>query len=291
MDVRNFLDRFREPDPRFSPAPIWWWSGEKLEIERLRTQLDLLSAMGIHNVVVMNLAPSGVLFGCDPDEPAFLSEPWWHIFGQVCDHAASIGTFIWFYDQIGFSGANYQADLVAQHPQFCAERLKSTSVEGVGDLTINCPGGATPMAAYVVPLDAPDEVRYAPLEKERVRVVADRPSRLRLIYTIRQGYDFFSREACEALLDTVHRQFHSRLPQHLGRTIVGSFQDELPDLPTWSIAFGESFASTFGYRIESVIHRLFEEGNDDSRRTRLDYHAHRAKLAKAEFFKPFFQWH
>src|SRR5690349_8332405 len=138
MTVPEFLQQFAEPDPRFSPAPIWWWSGQPLEIGRMRWQMDQLRAMGICNVVILNLAPSGVLFGCDADDPPFLSEPWWQIFEQVCDHARDISMSIWFYDQIGFSGANYQAELVAAHPEFWACRLRSDSAEGSGELRVNC---------------------------------------------------------------------------------------------------------------------------------------------------------
>ena len=240
MIISEFLQSFQKPDPRFSPVPIWWWSGEQLQIERLRWQMDQLRSMGIHNVVILNLAPSGPLFGSDADDPAFLTEPWWTIFAQVCDHALEIGMFIWFYDQIGFSGANYQAELVAAHPEFAAEQIRIVSTEGEGSLRVECPGAATPLRAYAVPLGRPEDVVEVALGGRMAQFHASRPAKLCLVYTVRQGYDYYSRDACEKLLDTVHRQFAKRLPQHLGTTIVGSFQDELPDLPTW----GRNFADT-----------------------------------------------
>ena len=45
--------RFDDPPRSFSPVPIWWWSGEKLEINRMRWQMDQLHAMGIRNVVAV----------------------------------------------------------------------------------------------------------------------------------------------------------------------------------------------------------------------------------------------
>src|SRR5258705_169142 len=136
MDIRGYLAPFATPDPAFSPVPLWWWSGEKLDIDRLIWQLDQLSAMGIHNVVVINL-----------------------------------------------------------------------------------------------------------------------------VYTVRQGSDLVTRSACERLLDAVHGEFERRLAQHLGSTIVGSFQDELPDLPGWGGDFAVTFSAKFGYDLKRVIHRLFEEGD------------------------------
>jgi hypothetical protein len=288
MDPRQFLAQFEHPDPRFSPAPIWWWSGEKLEISRMRWQMNQLVEMGIRNVVVLNLAPSGTLFCCDADDPPFLSEPWWQIFEQVCDHACNIGMFIWFYDQIGFSGANYQAELVAAHPEFSAQRIRRSLVEGSGRLHVECPGAATPLAAYVLDTRG---VRYLSIDGRGASVDVSQPSKLCLVHTIQQGYDYFNHAACEKLLDTVHREFARRLPQHIGKTIIGSFQDELPDLPTWSPDFAETFSASLGYRLEDVMHRLFEAGDADSRRTRLHYHQHRANLAEEALFKPLFHWH
>jgi hypothetical protein len=283
MHVQKFVKAFHNPDPRFSPAPIWWWSGERLEINRLRWQMDQLRAVGICNVVILNLAPSGPLFGSDADDPPFLSDEWWGVFEEVCAHAREIGLSIWFYDQIGFSGANYQAELVAAHPEFAAEQIRIISIGGTGSLRLQCPGAGAPFRAYVLPLDGPDDVKQVRIDGCEARVEVASPSKLCLVYTVRQGYDYFSHDACQKLLDTVHRQFEKRLPQHLGTTIVGSFQDELPDLPTW----GRDFADRFG----PVIHHLFEPGGAEARRTRLHYHQHRASLAEEALFKPFFQWH
>ena len=120
--------------------------------------------MGIHNVVIINLSPNGTLFGCDPDDPPFLTEPWWTIFSQVCDRARDIGMFIWFYDQIGFSGASYQAELAARHPDSMAQQLRIVSTEGAGLFHVQCPDAAIPIAAYLVPLKSPTEIKPHPLE-------------------------------------------------------------------------------------------------------------------------------
>ena len=36
----DLVRRFDEPPRSFSPVPIWWWSGEKLDAQRLRWQLE-----------------------------------------------------------------------------------------------------------------------------------------------------------------------------------------------------------------------------------------------------------
>lgn len=290
--TRSFLERFRDADPRFGPVPAWWWSGEPLEWSRMQWQMDQLRAMGLRHVVVINLAPSGTLFGSDADDPAFLSEPWWAFFERTCDHARKIGMSVWFYDQIGFSGANFQADLVAADPTRMGQRLHVVSVEGDGRLRVVAPRHSRPIGAYRTPLGAPGDVRSVALDGSAAEIETGTAERLALVYAVRQGYDLFSPVACQALLDTVHRQFQKRLPQHFGTTIVGSFQDELPELPTWGATFADSFFEVYGYRLEPRVHHLFEPGGDlEARRTRLHYHAHRAALAERAFFRPLFEWH
>ena len=98
--------RFDDPPRSFSPVPIWWWSGEKLDAQRLRWQLERFAEGGVYNLLILNLAPSGHLYGSDADDPPFFSDEWWTMFRGVCEDARSLGMHLWFYDQFGFSGAN-----------------------------------------------------------------------------------------------------------------------------------------------------------------------------------------
>lgn len=120
---------FVRPDPEFSPAPIWWWSGGRVTTDRLRDQLDRLLDQGVHNVVVLNLAPTGPTYGALADEPALLSDDWWDLWAGLCAHARDRGARLWFYDQIGFSGANLQGRIVAATPEFAGASLECVTGE------------------------------------------------------------------------------------------------------------------------------------------------------------------
>ena len=115
---RPLADALLSPSREFSPAAIWWWSGEPLTRERLRWQLERFVDGGVWNLVILNLAPSGPLFGSDADDPPFLSEAWWELLDGVCADAASLGARLWLYDQLGFSGADLQARLVQERGEF-----------------------------------------------------------------------------------------------------------------------------------------------------------------------------
>ncbi|MEU4328354.1 hypothetical protein [Nonomuraea dietziae] len=221
----SLFDVLAEPPRSHSPAAIWWWSGEPLRRDRLRWQMERLVSGGVHNLVVLNLAPSGPLFGADADDPPFLSEAWWELFDGVCEDASELGAYLWFYDQLGFSGADLQARLVQERPEFAGQWLAA-------DGTVST-----------------------------------------------RGFDYLSRTACAVLLDRVHGEFERRLGHWFGRVIVGSFQDELPSMPTWSASFAEEFRARRGHEFR------LEEPDWHG------YHRTRAELAEEAFFRPLAEWH
>lgn len=233
--------------------PIWWWSGDALDPERLTEQLDALIAGGVHQAVVMNLAPSGPLYGALADDPVFFSEQWWAVFRKVCSAAAERGFALWFYDQLGFSGADIQGQVVAAQPAFRGRALRL--IEG------DCPQGAEVLGSY----DAKT-----------------------LICSVPYGFDYLSQPACAALLDRVHGEFERQVGELLGSTIVGSFQDELPSLPTWSAGFADEFAHRRGYDLLPVLPALW---GDQPTAVRADYQRTRAELAEEAFFRPLHEWH
>jgi hypothetical protein len=289
-DFDKLLSGFKTPPREFSPAPIWWWSGEKLEIGRLRWQLERFAEGGVFNVVILNLAPTGPLYGSDRDDPPFLSEAWWQLFELVCQHAKKLGVRIWFYDQIGFSGANFQGQVVAANSDFAGESLECLTVEGQGALELRCPDGGRPLGAAVWS-SAGGPSKKLVLKDGWAKHEAVEKRRLRLFYATRRGFDYFSKKACNALIDRVHGEFDRRAKQWFGSVIAGSFQDELPDVPKWGPSFEADFKRLRGYDILEKLASVFEGDSPEDYKVRMDYHATRADLQEASFFKPLFEWH
>ncbi|MEQ4209915.1 hypothetical protein [Actinopolymorpha sp. B9G3] len=304
---RELFEGFAAPQAAFSPAPIWWWSGERVELDRLRWQLDQLVEAGVHNMVVLNLAPTGPTYGSLADDPPLLSEEWWALWEGLCEYAGKRGVLLWFYDQIGFSGANLQGRLVTAHPEYAGASLERVVQDVDGPVELVCPAAGSPISACALPLsaDGPEAagtVSGPPIPLEvvdgRVRWDGAEPGRHRvmLAYALRQGFDYTSADACAALLDIVHGAFERRLGPYLGTVIVGSFQDELPNLPSWGPAYADEFARRRGYRMEDTIAALWEAapslpGGLDPARVRADYQRVRATLAEEAFFQPLHAWH
>lgn len=254
---QTLIETFRQPPRSFSPVPTWWWSGERIDPERLRWQMQQYANGGVYNLIVLNLAAAGPMHGCEADDPPFFTDAWWEMFLAACAEAERLGMHIWFYDQVGFSGANFQGRLVMQHQAWAGQAL-----ERVPDGTPP-PPGAQPLA---------------------------RLSR-HLACTVERGFDYFNPDACAALLDTIHGEFERRAGRYLGNVIAGSFQDELPSMPAWSRGFAAAFEARTGYPILDRLDALWAGDDPDAERVRLDYHRVRADLAEECFFKPLARWH
>src|SRR5919202_723955 len=287
--------RFDDPPRSFSPAPIWWWSGERLDPERLRWQLERFAEGGVYNLVVMNLAPTGPMFGSDPDDPSFFSEEWWEIFRGVCEDARRLGISIWFYDQIGFSGANLQAEIVKERPEFAGRWLERTVREMSEAGTLESPAGGKVIAGAAVPIDdsgaAIGEPMPLPVRDGRVEWDGTGKHRVMLFYSVERGFDYFSRVACRTLIGRVHGGYEANVGDQFGTTIVGSFQDELPSMPTWSQNFADEFEKRCGYDLVPHLAALWEEYGDQAKQVRRDFHAARGAVSEESFFKPLFDWH
>ena len=286
---------FATPNPEYSPVPIWWWSGDRLELERMIWQVDQLVAQGVHNAVVLNLAPTGPMHGALSDEPHFLSEEWWGLWDALCAHAQKVGMRFWFYDQIGFSGANLQGRLAVANPGFVGMELTHAVLDAEMGGEIALPEAGVFVSGQALPLSADGRIAGAPqelaLESGRIRWQGEGRVRLILAYAIRKGFDYHSPQACRALMDVVHHAFEARLGKYFGSAIVGSFQDELPSVPTWSERFAAEFERRCGYALGAKIAALWEDWGVESARIRIDYQRVRAALAEEAIFKPIFDWH
>ncbi len=295
--IRAIAERFREPHANeYGPVPIWWWSGAKVTRERLRWQMEQLVSQGVAQAVIMNLAPSGPLYGALADDPPFMSEAWWELFLAACEDAHELGFRFWPYDQIGFSGANFQGRLVTRTPGWAGRKLDRISVDIVpGEpADVLFPQDSDPLAAYVVSVDGRSAQSVEIVDRRAVWHGEGR--NLAIVYAQEHGFDYFNLEAVAELIDTIHGEFERRASQWFTSVIVGFFQDELPSMPTWSVDFGAGFEREHGFAISSRLGALWGDptpattsGMSDDE-VRLRYERHRASLSRTGFFGQLERW-
>ena len=187
-----------------------------------------------------------------------------------------------------------QGRVVQAEPAHRGQALRRTSLVAEGEGLVACPPNDVALAGYAVPLDADDEasgpVQPLELDGDGVRWSGSGRHRLVLVHVEDVGFDYLSVAACAALVDSVHGEVERRAGDYLGGTIVGSFQDELPSMPTWSRQFAAQFAARRGYRIEPRLAELWEDAAQAGE-LRADYQRTRAELAEEAFFRPLFDWH
>jgi hypothetical protein len=296
IGIKDLADRFQTPNAQqFGPVPIWWWSGDKVTRERLRWQMEQLLSQGVAQAVIMNLAPAGPLYGALADDPAFMSDEWWELFLGACEDADELGFRFWPYDQIGFSGANFQGRIVTGNPGWAGRKLGRAEAQLTGgEVTIAVPQNARPLSAYAVSHDG-RSATAVPVTPEGATWSGD-GSQLVVVYSQEHGFDYFNREAVDALMDTVHGEFERKAGQWFGKVIVGFFQDELPNMPTWSDSFADEFVRVTGRDVLPMLGALWGDpvpgANDgsDADLLRLDYERLRTRLAREGFFDPLDAW-
>ncbi|WP_229263563.1 hypothetical protein [Cohnella cholangitidis] len=253
MELRK---RFSNADPDFGPLPFWWWSAEEITAERVRWQLQKFRSGGLRNIGIINIAPTGPQYGSVSDNPVHYSERWWTMFEIALREAERLGMRLYFYDQIGFSGSNIPSRLVTENPEYAGYCLRR--------LPINEP---LPEGAKVF-LETED-YRYA---------------------TVRQGFNWLDPVATASLLKLVHGEFERRFPNDLGKTLGGSFQDELPPLPLWTAELPAKYKLQYGEDIHRELPALFDDLPNSAIVRRRVYKL-AAELAEQSLFIPLAQWH
>ncbi|WP_372983764.1 hypothetical protein [Microbacterium sp.] len=284
------VERFENPPPEYGPTPLWWWSGGTVTEEGILWQLQTFADGGILNLVLMNLAPKGPTYGAMPDDPVWFSERWWELFRYTCDRAAELGISLWFYDQIGFSGANIQGQITASHPEAAGRALSTRVVECDTEGRIEELPREHVIGVYSESEDPNKGWQLHEVIDGRV-AGASSGRRLRVVGWRETSFDYLDTESVALLVDYIHGEYERRVPDHLGTTIVGSFQDELPAMPTWSSTFADRFLEETGYDLLPVLPALWDQGSERSAQIRADYHRVRTLLAEQAFFRPLGEWH
>jgi len=112
-----------DPDARYRPLPLWWWSGERLDEERLLWQLEQMHQLGCGGVCITGLALHGPAVGSAGDDPEGYTDEWLRLFRVVCERARTLGMKVisWSPFQVGGPLEAYR--LVAENPALRAEVL------------------------------------------------------------------------------------------------------------------------------------------------------------------------
>lgn len=267
-------------------------------MRRLEWQMDRMLEGHVYNTVILNLAPSGPLYGSQPDSPPFFSRQWWDILRGVLNRARARGMRVWLYDQLGFSTAHIQDRLMDREASWRAPDLRALERDITGPTVVRIASPGKAVAACALRLDdrgrPTDPIAHLTSSLSAGYLNKQMPAgrwRIMLFYEAPGGFDYMNRVAAAKLLNYVHGEFERKLGDHLGSTVPGTFQDELPAMNRWTRRFLAEFLRRKGYDLRPWLPMLWYDLGGKTVKVRCDVADVQAALLEEAFFRPLYEWH
>lgn len=278
MDSRKFINEFVTPPKGYGNVPFYWWNGDKLDKERLCSQLDLLHEKGISGVQINYChkysdenEPHGGHGKSLDGEPKAFTEEWWDFFrfaAEECkkrDMAIGMGDYT-----VAWIGNGFFTDRIAAIPEMRARELK--------------------------------QLKLSPCEAEKIDKNSiifseekDGTVTLYIAEEVPNSINPMHPECGKMLTDIYFAEFERRCPGLCGSALNYFFQDELlfgtKSKLIWDERFAEKFEEIKGYDIRPLLGALFEDRGDITGKVRLDYNDVKVTLSEEGYFKPIFDFH
>ena len=87
----DVLPGFQNPPPGYGEVPFWWWSGDKLDKERLLWQIEELHKKGIAGMQVNYIHSDTSPWRTIMDDPKVFSEEWWDYWKFAAEQCHRLG--------------------------------------------------------------------------------------------------------------------------------------------------------------------------------------------------------
>ncbi|MCR5358441.1 MAG: hypothetical protein K6E55_00990 [Thermoguttaceae bacterium] len=324
--IRGQVDRLREqfknPPAGYGEVPFWWWTGEKLDGDRLVSQLDELHQAGISGVQINYAHRDAAPWLTYPPDPEIFSDAWWAVYDRLAAACAERGM------GIGVSGytldwqktpGNLFSRIVYDNPETLSRnivvekkislRAKEAFSENISDSRERKTVAAVfyPMGSEEAPLYAKGtELLHAPVKGFTVvngKLIGTAPSAGQLwLYAAEAVPDTLNPlhpDSGRRVIEKFFQPFEDHSPTRSALGLNYFFQDELqigtgPLL--WIDDLPEEFQKRKGYSLFEALPVFFSDRNGTAARQqavkyRLDWFDVRVRLAEERYFKPIFDWH
>lgn len=303
MDV---LPGFIKPPKGYGNVPFYWWSGDRLDKERLKEELEVLSSSATDGFAVSYIhTDPGVdtlfnkdghgLFGrTEPGDPAVFSEAWWDVWNWFSGECASrgLGTGLDDYT-MGWVGNGYYPDELDTMSVFKGYKgeldIQVFPVKGGELFRHELPADWLSVVAWPDKIELGHTVANGRIAWQvpsggnyKVYVIATKPGHI------------LHPEHGKALVDVYFNRFENRMDSAGRAGMNYFFQDELSypiNLTSWSSDFQTEFAKRKGYDITPYLPALKEYIGTITPKIRLDYAEVLMDLSEERYFRPVYDWH
>ncbi len=122
------------PDGRYRPITAWWWSGERLDEDRLLWQLDRIAELGCGGHAVTGLALHGPSAGAVADDPPGFSPEWLALFRRIAERSAELGLALVSWSPLMTGKPVDVPAVLRDHPEYRGELVSPVLTLGGGTI-------------------------------------------------------------------------------------------------------------------------------------------------------------
>ncbi|MBR5626747.1 MAG: hypothetical protein IKW74_03900, partial [Thermoguttaceae bacterium] len=326
IDEGRIQDYFKNPPDEYGEVPFWWWTGEKLDVDRLIWQLDQLHEKGIPGVQV-NYAHQDINgWPTYPNDPEIFTETWWNVFAEVAkacrERQMGIGLSGYTLDWQGCAD-NLWGKLIFSDPDIWSQTLtvERITLSAGQEIQLNLQTDYDkrfitaifyPKAqdiletsmVFPVPADVPAvTAEQSKSQNVSLDFLAPIEGELWIYYAKREENTLnpLHWESGQRVIDRFFQPFENHVTgsgqpvscQESGLNYF--FQDELrlgTGNLTWYDDLPDEFETRKGYSFWTAVPAMFDVAcGNQTEKYRLDYMDVRVRLAEERYFIPIFNWH
>ncbi|MFH1195117.1 MAG: glycosyl hydrolase [bacterium] len=298
------LTNFKNPFAGYGPLPFYWWTGEKLEVERIAEQLEQMKNAGFAGVCVdYTHTVAGYQYRCNPP---FFSDEWWNLWEKVVDECAKRNMTIGFDDYLITHGspelAAIGSKIFKDEPGISGQllRQKTEIVTGGSEYLLQkvIDKNIVDAVAYRMngeKIDASNSVNLSSLQKNGNAVwqVPEGNWYVSILYTELQPYGAMNSLYSQKMIEYYFEKFKKHSKDQLGKAVNFFHQDELTfggSMPYWSSDLPAQFVKSKGYDLIHELSALFTDIGERTIKVRLDYYDVATQMMEDAYFKPIFEW-
>lgn len=301
----DVLPGFQNPPAGYGEVPFWWWTGDLLDKDRLRWQIEQLHEKGIPGMQVNYAHEDTSGWPTYAAEPEIFSDAWWDLWRFVADECIQRGMGIGLsgYTIDWPNGRSLVSRLIYSDPEIQGREIKvahKTRVRAGDELSLKILPDLIGVRAY------------------RLRGETIQPGGVDLVSSVISGHLHWQAPAgnWEVWVFTAPRKPGTLNPMHpeAGRRVIEkffqAFEDHAPGQAAkglnyffhdelqfgvgdtiWADDFGEVFRRQKGYDVFEVLPALFTDVGSMTTKARLDFMDVKVQLAEERYFQPIFNWH
>ena len=149
----DVLPGFQNPPEGYGEVPFWWWTGDPLDKDRLRWQIEELHQKGIPGMQVNYAHQDTQGWATYPAEPELFSDPWWEMWRFVADECGKRGMGIGLsgYTIDWPNGKSLVSRLIYSDPEIQGREIKvahKARVSGGASVLLDIPSDSIGVRAY-----------------------------------------------------------------------------------------------------------------------------------------------